>query len=89
MQAYLMRIANYLKQQGAWWHYNEKTNDVIFHDGEEAPSFQPDGPIMRDFTSSSLKTALDDVENAWKYCLHHDIKLPIEKINLFDKDGEK
>ena len=89
MQEHLTRIADYLKIPCIWWEHNAKTNDVTFYDGDNEPSFRSQGPYMKDFTSCSLVSALNDVEEAWNFCIQENILLPIEKLNIFDENGEK
>ena len=53
-QLHLERIADYLSfGEGAWWHHNKRTNEIIFHDGDSSPN-EVEGFKMMSFCNTTL-----------------------------------
>ena len=87
-QAHLERISDYLKA-GVWWHHDIRTNDIIFHDSDSCPDIYTEGPDLMEFTNSSIRTVQNHLKEAWEYCINNDVKLPLEKVKIFNDAGEK
>ena len=45
-QAHLERISDYIAVgPGIWWHKDEATGNIVFHDGPDEPETRPEGPL--------------------------------------------
>ena len=56
-QVLLERIPEYLVE-GEWWHYEQETNEIVFHDGDGEMDSRECGPELKWFdnwTISSLQ----------------------------------
>ena len=57
-QVHLEQISDFLLcGRGVWWHANEESKEIIFHDSKGQPEFRAQGPPMHHFRSSSLHRA--------------------------------
>ena len=52
-QAHLERIPEYLKE-GEWWHFEEDSNEIVFHDGDGEPEYRECGPSLKWFSDYGL-----------------------------------
>ena len=54
-QAHLERIPEYLIE-GEWWHYDNETNEVVFHDGDGELDNRACGPELKWFSNFGIGT---------------------------------
>ena len=89
-QAHLERISDFLlRGEGVWWHFDDVSKCIIFHDGAEEPKSRPQGPPVHHFRSWSLKMERDYLKKAWKDCISSEnLSLPTSKIKLYDAEGD-
>ena len=88
-QALLERISDFLLcGRGVWWHADEESKEIIFHDSKEQPEFRDDGPPIHHFRSSSFQSEREYLKEKWVECLTQaDFHLPIRKVKVYDPDG--
>ena len=88
-QAHLERISDYLVVgEGVWWHRDLDTGDIIFHDGDDEPECRPEGPALKSFTETSLKSSYEELKKCWKECLEKNVTLPIKSVIEYDDNGD-
>ena len=88
-QAHLERISDYLLPgEGVWWHRDEESCSIVFHDSVDEDDWRDEGPAMCHFRSSSLKSIELRVQSSWEKCLADAVTLPIERIKLYDEEGD-
>ena len=85
LQAHLARIADFvLPGRNIWWHFDGE--NVVFHDSVQEPNCRPEGPILSNFRSSSLKKEIFRIDTIWEQCLNQvkdkKLELPIARIKL-------
>ena len=69
-QAHLERISDYLLPgEGVWWHRDEESCSIVFHDSVDEDDWRDEGPAMCHFRSSSLKSIELRVQSSWEKCL--------------------
>ena len=87
LQSHLESIGDFLMAgPNVWWHQDE--NGITFHDGDSMPENRPEGPILMDVATHNLSAVYKHVKGAWKKCVDDDIPLPINKIDVYDENGE-
>ena len=87
-QGHLERIADYLIcGEGVWWHKDDNSCSVVFHDSEDEPNWRREGPGLSHFRSSNIKGVAITVQQKWKLCLSGGIILPIKRLKKFDEEG--
>ena len=88
-QAHLEQIGDFLLcGKGVWWHTDEESKEVIFHDSKGQPEFQDQGPPMHHFCSSSFHSERLYLERKWNQCLARgDLLLHIKKVKVYDPSG--
>ena len=87
-QAHLEQISDFLLPgEWQWWNVDEESHCVIFHDSETESDFNPNGPPLHHFRSSSLKQEELYLKQKWEECLQTNIKLPIQKVKCYDCRG--
>ena len=88
-QAHLERISDFLLcGRGVWWHADEESQEIIFHDSKEQPEFREEGPPIHHFRSSSFQSEKEYLKEKWVECLTRaDFHLPIRKVKVYDPDG--
>ena len=88
-QAHLEKISDFLLcGKGIWWHADEDTKEIVFHDNKAMPEFQEQGPPLHHFRSSSFVSERSYLENKWEECLAKpNFVLPIRKIKVYDSLG--
>ena len=89
-QVHLEQISDFLLcGRGVWWHANEESKEIIFHDGKGQPEFRAEGPPMHHFRSSSFKSEKIYLKEKWDECLaQSSFTLPIRKVKVYDSDGD-
>ena len=88
-QAHLEQISDFLLcGRGVWWHADEESQEIIFHDSKEQPEFREEGPPIHHFRSSSFQSEKEYLKEKWVECLTRaDFHLPIRKVKVYDPDG--
>ena len=88
-QAHLEQIGDFLLcGKGVWWHTDEESEEVIFHDSKGQPEFRDQEPPMHHFRSSSFHSERLYLERKWNECLARgDLQLPIRKVKVYDSSG--
>ena len=87
---HLEQISDFLLcGRGVWWHANEESKEIIFHDGKGQPEFRAEGPPMHHFRSSSFKSEKIYLKEKWDECLaQSSFTLPIRKVKVYNSDGD-
>ena len=81
-QAHLMRISSYLKHgEGVWWKKEE--HGVRFLDGANDPHFQPLGPQLHHFRSTTLPDVYRQTSQDWNTILRTNTPLPTPSVQLY------
>ena len=90
-QVHLEQISDFLLcGRGVWWHANEESKEIIFHDGKGQPEFRAEGPPMHHFRSSSLESEKIYLKEKWDECLvQSNFTLPIRRVKVYDSDGDQ
>ena len=88
-QAHLEQIGDFLIcGKEVWWHTDEESKEVIFHDSKGQPEFRDQGPPIHHFHSSSFHSGRLYLERKWNKCLAQgDLLLPIKKVKVYDPSG--
>ena len=88
-QAHLEKISDFLLcGRGVWWHVDEETKEIVFHDSKGQPEFQEQGPPRHHFRSSSFASERVYLKEKWEECLDHpDLHLPVRKVKVYDSRG--
>ena len=88
-QAHLETISDFLLcGKGVWWHVNEDSKEIVFHDGKGWPEFQEQGPPLHHFRSSSFESEGSYLKKKWEECLSKgNLNLPIRKVKVYNTDG--
>ena len=89
-QVHLEQISDFLLcGRGVWWHANEESKEIIFHDGKGQPEFRAEGPPRHHFRSSSLESEKIYLKEKWDECLvQSNFTLPIRRVKVYDSDGD-
>ena len=88
-QAHLERISDYLLPgEGVWWHEDDDTGDIIFHDGDGEPETRSEGPQLKSFEDESFKTSHEYVKQCWDQCVAGDVQLPVRKVYIYSEEGD-
>ena len=83
------RISPYLVNgEGVWWHKNNKTKEVEFHDGDGEPESRPEGPFLSSFTNTSLHDEHVRCSKIWEELVTSNTTLPITRIKNFNNVGD-
>ena len=84
-QAHLERIADFLLPgEGVWWHLDQDSKSVVFHDAEGEPDYHPEGPSLTHFRSSTLDSVQSHLHAIWARLISAEhIKLPIERVRVY------
>lgn len=88
-QAHLENISDFLLcGKGVWWHVEEESKEIIFHDSKGRPEFQEHGPPLHHFRSHSFESERIYLKEKWDECLSQsNIRLPIRKVKFYDSEG--
>ncbi len=88
-QAHLEKIGDFLLcGKGVWWHADEESKEIVFHDGKGQPEFREQGPPMHHFRSSSFQSESLYLKEKWNQCYRKgDVPLPIRKIKVYNPSG--
>ena len=88
-QAHLEKISDFLLcGRGVWWHVDEESKEIVFHDSKGQPEFREQGPPIHHFRSSSFESESLYLKKKWEECLEQpNFHLPIKKIKVYDSRG--
>ena len=88
-QAHLENISDFLLcGKGVWWHVEEESKEIVFHDSKGRPEFQECGPPLHHFRSHSFESERIYLKEKWEECLSQsNIRLPIRKVKVYDSEG--
>ena len=80
-QANLKTIDNFLLcGKGVWWHVEEESKEIVFHDNKGRPEFQEHGPPLYHFRSHSFETEKIYLKEKSECLSQSTIRLPIRKV---------
>ncbi|XP_066298089.1 uncharacterized protein [Branchiostoma lanceolatum] len=86
-QAHCERLSDFWRcGKGQWWYVTEE--GVRFCDGPSHPDRLQAGPQMMHFRSSSLQSVQNYLKNTWQQCLEEEVTVPLEKIYVYEENGE-
>ena len=86
-QAHLERLSNYLLHgPEVWW--TEDDTCYSFFDGDKDPDFHQQGPPLKHFQSTTSEMMSFEKANAWDTILENNIKVPAERVNVYDSLGD-
>ena len=82
-QAHLKRLAHYLAPgKGVWWE--DTTSIFRFFDGCDHLEFQPEGPHLSHFRSTTIEDVTAHAEVLWNLILQEKTAIPTTRLLLFD-----
>ena len=85
-QALLEYLGDYLR--GDWWHIDEETRHIEFHDGDDEPDQRACGPELKWFDEYSFQSLYAHLASEWKKCIDDQIDMPISYVSVFGDNGD-